>query len=75
MNNISDNFSSKDLNKYCKGGCEVVESNNHIYYCEKWNKTQNNTKYEEIYHGRLEQLIKVFYIMKENMLRREIFTE
>ena len=75
MLNIHDNFSSKQLNKYCKGGCEVIESNTHIYNCEKWNRTQNNTKYEEIYNGILLKQLKVFYRMKENLLRRDSFPE
>ena len=75
MLNIHGNFSSKQLEKYCKGGCDIIKSKKHIYDCEKWNRTKNITKYEEIYNGTLLKQVEVFHTMKENLIRRESFPE
>ena len=71
MINIFSNFPSKKLPKYCRAGCEIIESNEHIYTCEKLNITHTNIEYDQIYNGELNKQIQVYLIMKENMKRRE----
>ena len=68
---LNTNFPSINLSAYCGAGCEIIESNEHIYACEKLNITQSDIEYDQIYNGDLSIQIKIFLIMKENMKRRE----
>ena len=70
MINIHGNFSSRKLDKFCKAGCNELETMEHIYNCKILNSNINIIPYEQIYYGSLQQQIEIFKIMKTNLEKR-----
>jgi hypothetical protein len=74
--NIHGNYQKKNnLNKYCKAGCDIIDTNEHIYECKKLNDSNKEIQYKEILNGTTCQQIKVFERMKTNLvIRNEMFS-
>ena len=76
MNKISWNYKSKQGNNMCLTKCGIIETNEHIYNCEIFNRNINIIhKYENIYNGNLQTQVEIFRILKGNMEKRQILKE
>ena len=71
MSKNFNNFPSQKLNKYCQMGCQVIESDQHNYTCEKINDSKPDVKFTQIFNGHISNQKKVLERIKFNMERRE----
>ena len=71
MINLFENFPSKKLQMFCLAGCNELESINHLYKCKIINQTEPNISYQKIYNGTIEEQVKIFQIIKQNLKERE----
>ena len=68
MNRIPYNFTHTDDTIFCRKGCNEMESNEHIYKCEKVNISDEALiDYSHIYNGSLKQKVQVFRKLKDNL--------
>ena len=70
MTNIPANYPGTKQN-ITKCNCGKLENMEHIYYCEKLNKTEKMIEYEHIYKDNIENMKIVLKRMEENMEKRE----
>ena len=69
--NIHGNYPKKrNLETTCKAGCEVIETNEHIYWCKKLNENNIELKYKEICNGKLRNQEIIMSRMKNNLQKR-----
>ena len=71
MIDIPNNFPKSDIKTRCF--CGMIEDMNHIYECELFN-TKNQTNilpYDKIYSGNINEQIRVFRKMENNLEKRE----
>ena len=68
MNKIPHNFTNRENTIYCRKGCMEIETNSHIYQCEKVNKSDEILiNYTHIYNETLKQKVQVFRKIKNNL--------
>ena len=67
MNKIPFNFSHRNEVIYCRKGCEEAETNSHLYICKNIPNLPYELSYDYIYNGSLQEKVKVYRKLKENL--------
>ena len=74
MIELPENFPNKEMENECS--CGKLKNILHIYTCKILNEGNNpKLKYEEIYNGNLQDQIRIFERIDENLKKCEKFTE
>ena len=70
MIDISDNFSSSEIETFCY--CGEREMMSHIYYCKLLNEDNSELiSYQKIYNGNISEQTKIYHRFEENLKVRE----
>ena len=69
LRNIHNNFKSSNMNNLCRAGCQILESEYHIYICPIINAkhVNNGVEFHKIYNGHIFEQVEVLRRMKRNL--------